>query len=96
MVGREVTPEELREDLEEVKAGVRNIIERFDRLDQLYLRRDVAEEQARRRDVEFKALRSEVAGLASRAQWAFRAAATGVLFPVLVAVIIAFLLRGGG
>jgi len=94
MVSREVTPEELREDLEEVKAGVRGILERFDRLDQVYLRRDVAVALDARRDSEIAALRAEVASLAGRVQWAARAAASGVLFPLLVATIVFFLLKG--
>lgn len=94
MPSREVTPEELREDLEEVKAGVRGILERFDRLDQVYLRRDVADERDQRREAEIGALRMEVASLAGRVQWAARAAASGVLFPLLVAVIVFFLLKG--
>lgn len=94
MPSREVTPEELREDLEEVKAGVRGILERFDRLDQTYLRRDLADERDARREAEIAALRAEIAGLAGRVQWAARAAASGVLFPLLVATIAFFLLRG--
>jgi hypothetical protein len=94
MPSREVTPEELREDLEEVKVGVRDILTRFDRLDQVYLRRDLADERDARREAEVVALRSEIANLAGRVQWAARAAASGVLFPLLVATIAFFLLRG--
>jgi predicted aminopeptidase len=96
MPSRDISPEELREDLEEVKAGVRDIIHRFDRLDQVYVRRDVADERDARRVAQLEALRAEIAALSGRVQWAARAAASGVLFPLLVATIAFFLLRGSG
>lgn len=103
MTDREITTAELADDLRRIEAGVDGIHKRLDSLDARFVLQVVATEQSARRDIEIAALRASVdeirrAGEENRRNttWAWRTGLTGVLLPIFVAIIVAFMLHGGG
>jgi outer membrane murein-binding lipoprotein Lpp len=77
MGGREPTIGELAEDIQDLTAVVRELV---DRMERTYVRIDVYQAQQ-------DAVRAEQARQASSIQWATRTAVSALLLPILVTVI---------
>lgn len=88
MAMREPSGLELAEDIRQLTRAIEALTRRFDELGQTYLPREVYE-------AHHQALADEVARQARQLTWIGRAAVSGLLFPILTAVIIAVIFALG-
>lgn len=88
MAMREPSGLELAEDIRQLTRAIEALTKRFDDLGQTYLPRELYE-------AHHTTLANEVTRQARQLTWIGRAAVTGLLFPVVVAVIVAVIFAVG-